>query len=104
MSSEPGQDLECEARNILFPSHGGGHVSGQEEPEVEMGTDEIEDVSLLDMVEGAARDIDIDIGPEGSDDKPIQLAPSKALGVATEQHGMHGVAPPMGHKRYPLHL
>ena len=68
-----------------------------------MGTDEIEDASLLDMVEGAAGDIDINIGPEGSDNEPIQLVPSKALGVATEQHGMHGVAPPMGHKRYPLH-
>jgi hypothetical protein len=60
-------------------------------------------VSLLDMVEGAARAIDIDIGPEGSDNDPIQLAPSKAPGVAIEQHGTHGAALPMGHKRSPLH-
>ena len=103
MSSEPGQDLEHEARTLLFPSRNDGHVSGQEEPEVEIGIDEIEDASLLDMVEGAAGAIDIDIGPEGSDNDPIQLVPSKAPGVAIERHGTHGAALPMGHKGSPLH-
>jgi len=44
----------------------------EEEPENELLGDEIEDASLVDLVEGAAGlvDVDIDIGLEGFDDAP----------------------------------
>ena len=101
VSSEPGQNLEREAQTLLFPSRGNhGNLSGQEEPEIETGIDEIEDASLLDMVEGAAGAIDIDIGPEESNDNdPIQLTPFKAPSVAVERDEAHGVALPTGRKR-----
>jgi hypothetical protein len=61
VSSEPGQDLEGEVRDLLFPSHNNSNASQEEELQNEI-VDEIEDASLLDMIEGAARPMDIDIG------------------------------------------
>ena len=74
-SSETGQNLKGEARNLLFPSHGNGNADEGELPEGEIGN-EIKDPGLLGMVEGAAGDIDIDIGLEGYDDD----APNKVRG------------------------
>ena len=74
-SSEPGQNLEGKARNLLFPSHGNGNADKGEPPEGEIGN-KIKDPGLLGMVEGAAGDIDIDIGLEGYDDD----APNKVRG------------------------
>ena len=51
----------------MFPSRGGGNVSEEDEPENELEEDEIEDTSLLDMVEGAAGVMDMDIGLGGFD-------------------------------------
>ena len=66
VSSEPGQDLEGEARVLLFPSRGGGNVSEEDEPENELEEGEIEDTSLLDMVGGAAGVMDM--GTSGWED------------------------------------
>ena len=68
VSSEPGQDLEGEARRLLFPSGGSGDANEEEEPEDRI-VEEIEDPGLSGTVEGVAGDIDVDVGPEvyGSD-------------------------------------
>ena len=63
VSSEPSQDLEGKAQELFFPSHGNGDVSKEDEPGNEIEEDEIEDVNLMGMVEGAAglMDVNIDI-------------------------------------------
>jgi len=48
---EPGQDLEGEAQRLLFLSHGAGNAG--EEEQIASKEDEIEDLNLLGMVEGA---------------------------------------------------
>ena len=72
VSSDPSQDIEGEAQELLFPSRGNRIADQEEEPENELLGDEIEDASLVDLVEGAAGlvDVDIDIGLEGFDDAP----------------------------------
>ena len=59
-------------QELLFPSYGNRIANQEEEPENELLGDEIEDASLVDLVEGAAGlvDVDIDIGLEGFDDAP----------------------------------
>ena len=77
VSSEPGQDLEGEARRLLFSSHGAGDASEEQQIASEI-EDEIEDPNLLGMVEGAAGDVDILIGLEGCDnDGPNEVQGSK---------------------------
>ena len=62
VSSEPGQDLESEAQEVLFPSHRNGNASEGEELE-----DEIADTNPG-TVERAAGAVDISIELEESDD------------------------------------
>jgi len=70
--SGPSQDIEGEAQELLFLLHGNCIADQEEEPKNELVGDEIKDASLVDLVEGAAGlvDIDIDIGLEGFDDAP----------------------------------
>lgn len=77
----------------MFPSHSNGGANKQDKPKIEIRTDEIEDATLLDMVEGAARPMDIDFGPKGFDNNLILFILARAPSVAVEQHGAH-VAPP----------
>ena len=75
VSSEPSQDLGAKAQDLLFPSRGNGDASGAEEPDTGIEGDEDEDMNLLDMVEGAAglMDVDIDIGLRGYNDAPDKV-------------------------------
>lgn len=83
----------------MFPSHSNGGANEQDEPKIEIRTDEIEDATLLDMVEGAARPMDIDFGPKGFDNNLILFILARALSVAVEQHGAHVAPPATGCKR-----
>jgi hypothetical protein len=65
VSSEPGQNLEYEAQGLLFPSRHNNDAS-EEEPEVNIG-DEVANASLIDIIEGAAGAINLDLGLKGSD-------------------------------------
>lgn len=69
VSSEPGQDLEGEARRLLFPSRGNGNASEEEEPEDDIVEQEVEDASLLGITDGAAgvMDVEVEVGLEGFD-------------------------------------
>jgi hypothetical protein len=66
VSSEPGQDLEGEARDLIYPSRRNDN-SSEDEPEANIGGDEDDDASLFDMIEGAAGAMDLDLGLEGLD-------------------------------------
>ena len=82
----------------MFSSHSNGGANEQDKPKIEMGTDEIEDATLLDMVEGAAGPMDIDFGPKGFDNNLILFTLARAPSVAVEQHGAHVAAPATGRK------
>ena len=73
--SEPGQNLEAEARDLLFPSRGNDDASEAEAPDNGIEGDEDEDANLLDMVEGVAGlvDVNINIGLRGFDDAPDKV-------------------------------
>jgi len=76
--SEPGQDLEGEAQGLIFPSRGYGNVSEGEEPEDDIQEDEVEDVRLLGIIEGAARSFDIEDSLEGlNNDEPLPQMPAR---------------------------
>ena len=61
VSSEPSQNLEAKARDLLFPSYGHDDASEAEVPGNRIEGDKDEDANLLDMVEGAVRLVDVDL-------------------------------------------
>jgi len=73
--SEPSQDLEGKAQELFFPLCGNGDVSEEDEPRNEIEEDKIEDTNLMDMVEGAAglMDVNINIRLKQLDDAPNQV-------------------------------
>ena len=71
VSSEPGQDLGGKAQSLMFPSHGNGNASEDEEPEDNIGEDGVEDASLQGVVRHAAGDMDVEVGFEGFDDNAL---------------------------------
>jgi len=78
VSSEPGQNLAGKAHTLLFSSHSNGDASkkGQSKNEIE---DNIEYLSVLDMVEqAAAGDVDAVSGLEGYNNN----SPDKVQGYA----------------------
>ena len=66
VSSEPGQNLEAKTRRLLFPPRDDGNTSEEEGPVDEI-EDEIKDLGLLGMIEGATGDMEIDLGFEEYD-------------------------------------
>jgi len=78
--SEPGQNLKGEAQGLLFLSRSYGDVSEEEQPKDDIQEDEVEDASLLGIIEGAAGRFDIEDGLEGLNDdmdEPLPQTPAK---------------------------
>lgn len=84
--SDPSQDIEGEGWELLFLLHGECNAGKEEKHKNEPVRDEIEDGSLVDLVEGASEivdhmDADSDAGLEGFDD-----APNKVWNYAVDFH------------------
>jgi hypothetical protein len=69
--SEPTQDIGGELEELVFPSRRSGNASEEDDALKNEIANEVEDASLLDLVEGAAgiTDIDLQLG-ELDDDAP----------------------------------